>query len=67
MNHLLPGVNNPEDLKALSPAELEELSSEIRQTIIEVVSNTGGHLGSNLGVVELTIALHRIFDSPDDK
>ncbi|MEQ8189628.1 MAG: 1-deoxy-D-xylulose-5-phosphate synthase [Candidatus Eremiobacterota bacterium] len=67
MNHLLPGINDPGDLKSLSAAELEALSSEIRQNIIEVVSDTGGHLGSNLGVVELTVALHRIFNSPDDK
>jgi len=67
MKDILARINGPEDLKPLSIKELTLLSSEIRTKIIEVVSRTGGHLGSNLGVVELTIALHKVFNSPDDK
>lgn len=67
MKDILSKVNGPEDLKAMSIKELTLLSSEIRTKIIEVVSRTGGHLGSNLGVVELTIALHKVFNSPHDK
>jgi 1-deoxy-D-xylulose-5-phosphate synthase len=63
---LLDTVQSPADLKKLSGAELEQLASEIRTFLIEEVSRTGGHLGPNLGVVELTIALHRVFDSPRD-
>jgi 1-deoxy-D-xylulose-5-phosphate synthase len=63
---LLDTVQSPADLKKLSSAELEQLASEIRTFLIEEVSRTGGHLGPNLGVVELTIALHRVFDSPRD-
>lgn len=62
----LEKINTPSDLKNLSYAELEELAKEIRQTIIKTVSNNGGHLASNLGVVELTLALHRSFDLPRD-
>ncbi len=64
---LLESISGPRDLKALSPDELPALASEIRDTLIETVSRTSGHLGPNLGVVELTIALHRVFDSPTDK
>jgi 1-deoxy-D-xylulose-5-phosphate synthase len=67
MPRILDRIDSPADLKELSTAELEELAAEIRQEIITTVTNTGGHLASNLGVVELTIALHRIFDSPKDK
>ena len=63
---LLPSIESPEDLRGLSPAQLEQLSQEIREFIIAAVKSTGGHLGSNLGVVELTLALHRVFDSPAD-
>ena len=63
---LLRQVQSPADLKALDPAQLDQLASEIRTFLIENVSRTGGHLGPNLGVVELTIALHRAFDSPTD-
>jgi len=63
---LLSKINSPEDIKNLSPEELEKLSSQIRKTIIEIVGKNGGHLASNLGVVELTIALHRVFSSPND-
>jgi len=60
-------VNSPEDLKKLSEAELDLLCADIRGFLIENISRTGGHLGSNLGIVELTAALHYIFDSPEDK
>ena len=63
---LLPSINSPEDIKHLSYAELNELAAEIREFVIAAVTKTGGHLGSNLGVVELTLALHRIFTSPSD-
>ena len=63
---LLQSVNSPTDVKRLSPAELPVLAQEIRDFLVEKVSQTGGHLGPNLGVVELTIALHRVFDSPED-
>jgi len=64
---LLESITGPRDLKALSPNELPALASEIRDVLIETVSRTSGHLGPNLGVVELTIALHRVFDSPTDR
>jgi 1-deoxy-D-xylulose-5-phosphate synthase len=64
---LLSRINEPGDLKGLSPAELNRLAAEIRETIVATVSRNGGHLASNLGVVELTIALHRVFNTPDDK
>jgi len=64
---LLESISGPRDLKALGPDELPALASEIRDLLIETVSRTSGHLGPNLGVVELTIALHRVFDSPTDK
>ncbi|HEY83047.1 MAG TPA: 1-deoxy-D-xylulose-5-phosphate synthase [Dehalococcoidia bacterium] len=67
MSRLLDQINGPADLKQLSRRELEELAAELRQELITTVTNTGGHLASNLGVVELTIALHRVFDSPKDK
>ena len=63
---LLHTIDGPEDLRGLSADELQQLSTEIRAFLIEQVSQTGGHLGPNLGVVELTIALHRVFDSPTD-
>ncbi len=63
---LMSQVQSPADLKALDPAQLPQLAAEIRAFLIENVSRTGGHLGPNLGVVELTIALHRVFDSPTD-
>ena len=65
---ILPSIESPADLRPLTYDELDELSEEIRQFIIETVTTnpTGGHLGSNLGVVELTLALHRVFDSPKD-
>jgi 1-deoxy-D-xylulose-5-phosphate synthase len=63
---MLESLKSPADLKGLSPEKLAQLSEEIRQFLITKVSKTGGHLGPNLGVVELTIALHRTFDSPKD-
>ena len=67
MSRLLDKIDSPNDLKGLTPQELKQLASEIRQELVATVSVTGGHLASNLGVVELTIALHRAFDSPRDK
>ncbi|MDR0389846.1 MAG: 1-deoxy-D-xylulose-5-phosphate synthase [Spirochaetaceae bacterium] len=64
---LLQDIHGPEDLQRLSYAELKVLASEIRSLIVSTVSRNGGHLASNLGAVELTIALHRVFDSPHDK
>ena len=60
-------ITSPECLKNLSVKELEQLSADIRKFILENISKTGGHLSSNLGVVELTIALHYVFNSPNDK
>ena len=63
---MLSNIKSPADLKGLSAAQLDQLSGEIRSFLIEQVSKSGGHLGPNLGVVELTIAIHRIFQSPKD-
>ncbi|MBQ2917409.1 MAG: 1-deoxy-D-xylulose-5-phosphate synthase [Clostridia bacterium] len=67
MNKILDNVNYPEDLKKLNILEKQELANEIRKYILEIVSNNGGHLASNLGVVELTIAIHSVFNCPNDK
>ncbi|MEU1330792.1 1-deoxy-D-xylulose-5-phosphate synthase [Streptomyces sp. NPDC005865] len=64
---LLNRITGPRDLDRLSPEELNQLAGEIRGFLVDAVSKTGGHLGPNLGVVELTIALHRVFESPQDK
>src|SRR5262252_7657796 len=64
---MLESIASPRDVKALSPDQLHALASEIRDVLIETVSRTSGHLGPNLGVVELTIALHRVFESPSDR
>lgn len=64
---LLDGISSPSDLRGLSDAKLAALSRELRNEVIEAVSVTGGHLGSSLGVVELTVALHAVFDTPRDK
>ena len=64
---LLETISSPRDVKGLSPDQLPRLATEIRDVLIETVSRTSGHLGPNLGVVELTIALHRVFDSPVDR
>ncbi|MGC8461115.1 MAG: 1-deoxy-D-xylulose-5-phosphate synthase [Candidatus Dormibacteria bacterium] len=63
---ILPSIHDPADLKELSPVECDRLANEIRSFLVDAVSKTGGHLGPNLGVVELTIALHRVFTTPDD-
>ena len=67
MSELLSQINSPEDLKRLSAEQLKALAEEIRRYIMSTVSRTGGHLASNLGVVELTIALHCVFDFKKDK
>ena len=64
---LLTRIKGPRDLDRLSPEQLDQLAAEIRTFLVDAVSKTGGHLGPNLGVVELTIALHRVFESPKDK
>jgi 1-deoxy-D-xylulose-5-phosphate synthase len=64
---ILPTLSGPSDLRGLSEAQLGQLAEEIRAKIIETVATTGGHLGSSLGVVELTIALHRLLESPRDR
>ncbi|AEM82570.1 1-deoxy-D-xylulose-5-phosphate synthase [Streptomyces violaceusniger] len=64
---LLENIRGPHDLKALTGEELDVLAQEIREFLIDAVARTGGHLGPNLGVVELSIALHRVFDSPADR
>ncbi len=63
---ILENIHSPSDIKELSQKQIEELAQEIRTKIIQTVSKNGGHLASNLGVVELTLALHRVFDSPHD-
>jgi len=67
MSSVLERVNHPHDLRNLTLEELETLAGEIRSRIVEVVDRNGGHLGSNLGTVELTLALHRVFDVPRDR
>ena len=63
----LKDINFPSDIKKLSENNLQELSDEVRVEMINAVSETGGHLGAGLGVVELTVALHYVFDTPNDK
>jgi 1-deoxy-D-xylulose-5-phosphate synthase len=67
MNPLLPHINSPQDLKQLTVQQLSQLSQEIRAYIIDTLSETGGHLAPSLGVVELTLVLHKLFSSPKDK
>ena len=64
---LLDGVHGPADLKRLEPEQLPLLAAELRDLMVDTVSRTGGHLGPSLGVVETTLAVHRVFDSPRDK
>ena len=64
---MLERIQKANDIKKLAPEELPELAQEIRQFLIEKISRTGGHLASNLGVVELTMAIHLVFDLPKDK
>ena len=63
---ILETITSPDDVKRLDRDQLAALTVEIRQFIVDAVTEHGGHLGSNLGVVELTLAMHRVFDSPDD-
>ena len=65
--NLLERIRSPQDLKNLSNEELTRLCKEIRGFLVHSVSKTGGHLASNLGVVELTVAIHKVFDLPNDK
>lgn len=67
MSKFLQGINSPQDLKRLNREDLPSLAAEIRDALLNTISKTGGHLGSNMGVVELTIAMHYVFDSPKDK
>ncbi|GAB5464798.1 MAG: 1-deoxy-D-xylulose-5-phosphate synthase [Candidatus Kapaibacteriales bacterium] len=64
---LLDGINSPKDLKKLDPAQLPELAKDVREYIIDTISKTGGHFGAGLGIVELTVALHYIYNTPEDK
>lgn len=64
---ILQNLKSPADIKALKKDQLEELAAELRQTILSTVSQNGGHLSSNLGIVEATVALHKVFDCPDDR
>ena len=67
MSRILDRINDPQDLKSLTLKELKKLAGEIREVIIETVARNGGHLAPNLGVIELTLALHYVFDSPRDR
>ena len=67
MGTLLESIQSPADLKRLNDAQMAELAEEIREFLIQTLSKTGGHLGPNLGVVELTLALHAVFNTPEDK
>ncbi len=67
MSRLLDSIGSPADVKHLAPEELKQLAAEVREELVAVISTNGGHLASNLGVVELAISLHRVFDSPRDK
>ena len=67
MENILKNINEPKDLKILNTEEKEKLAEEIRQEILKIVSKNGGHLASNLGVVEITMALHSVFNTPKDK
>src|SRR5215211_7065384 len=64
---LLDTISSPADIRALDKSQLPQLADELRQEVISAVSVTGGHLGAGLGVVELTVAIHHVFDTPDDK
>ena len=64
---LLDSIKKPNDIKNIDPQKYNALASEIREFLIQSISQTGGHLGSNLGVVELTMAIHSVFNAPKDK
>ena len=66
MSNILDTIESPADVKLLTLPQLEQLAQEIRERMIAVLAKTGGHLGPNLGVVELTLALHVVFDTPKD-
>ena len=66
MEELLSGIESPADIKRLTIPQLTQLAEEIRERLILSVAKTGGHIGPNLGVVELTIAMHYVFDTPAD-
>ena len=66
MSEHLRSIQSPADIKRMSVAQLAELAQEIREQLISSLSKTGGHLGPNLGVVELTLAMHYVFDTPSD-
>ncbi len=65
--HILKSIDCPEDLRKLSPGKLEQVCAELRQYIIDVLSENPGHLGASLGTVELTVALHYVFNTPYDR
>ena len=67
MEKLIKQINFPADLRKFKKDKLKQISKELREELIDVVAETGGHLGAGLGVVELTIALHYVFDTPKDK
>ena len=67
MARLIKQINFPADLRKFKKDHLKQISDELRDELIDVVSETGGHLGASLGVVELTVALHYVFDTPKDK
>ncbi|MBI5717829.1 MAG: 1-deoxy-D-xylulose-5-phosphate synthase [Burkholderiales bacterium] len=67
MNKLLPTINSPADLRRIGRGQLAQVAAELRQFVLDTVSQTGGHLGSNLGTVELTVALHYVFNTPHDR
>ena len=67
MGRLIKQINFPSDLRKFPKEDLNQISNELRDELIDVVSETGGHLGAGLGVVELTVALHYVFDTPKDK
>ena len=68
MEHkILSGINSPNDIKMMTTNEIELLAKDIRKFLVRSISQTGGHLASNLGIVELTLALHKVFNSPKDK
>ena len=67
MGQLIKQINFPADLRKFKKDNLKQISDELRDELIDIVSETGGHLGAGLGVVELTVALHYVFDTPKDK
>ena len=67
MSRLIKQINFPADLRKFKKEDLKQISAELRDELIDIVSETGGHLGAGLGVVELTVALHYVFDTPKDK